>query len=659
MSGTQVIKARLQQKINTAEYWNNHASFIPLEGEEIYYVFPVDSTEDPQYSGSSKDSVHVRKKIGDGKTTVGSLNFLENWLVDLLDEEIARATAVETALSSTATANYNTLIQKINDEYNRATQAELSLSNNLDHEANLREEADKDLQDNIEKEQAAREAADTSLQSGLNTEANTRSTKDTELQANIDAEITRAKAAEAAEQAARINRDTELNTKIEQEISDRAAAINSAITALDYTNTGADGKYIKYIGQADGVINPTLQEFDKTISSSSTDNNAPTSKAVNTVITNTKNTLTTDIVTAVNNATNHFEGEQLTTDTSESTAITRITSGKAVYKGNTLILKTLIADDKYSYKAFVYTDKWEAMDGNYDANNVYLNEDIKLAGNYTQVGNLTKTQNGTATFATAGKSIKEALTEMLSQRLQPTAPTQPAVSITFSQAGSYEVGTRITPSYSASLSAGSYTYGPATGIAATAWDVKDTKSGTATTASGNFAAFTVADGESYSITATATHGQGAIADDNLGSDSNPIVRIAAGTKSRTSGTVSGYRSYFYGVLSTSSTNTPLTSAIIRSLTKGGAYNGSKTFTINANSTAKRIVVAIPGNSSRSGLKEVILTSAMNTPITDSYTKIEDAVSVAGVNSYTSILYDVYVYEPAAIDAGEVHKITLA
>ena len=79
---------------------------------------------------------------------------------------------------------------------------------------------------------------------------------------------------------------------------------------------------------------------------------------------------------------------------------------------------------------------------------------------------------------------------------------------------------------------------------------------------------------------------------------------------------------------------------------------------NANATAKRIVIAVPSASTRAGLSSVILTSAMNTPVTGSYIKTAAAVQVEGVNGYTAVDYDVWVYEPAAIDAGEVHKVTL-
>lgn len=363
-----------------------------------------------------------------------------------------------------------------------------------------------------------------------------------------------------------------------------------------------------------------------------------------------------DVVSDVNDLVANSGGKVYQV-TSDSTDITVLSSGITANAGD-----VLIATNSLGVKSAYHYDKedgWIACDGLVDANAVILPENITMAGEYTQIGNLTKTKTGTKTFETAGKSVVAALTEILSKRLQPADPTQPAVTLTFSQAKAYEVGTEVTPSYSASLSAGSYTYGPATGVTASAWSVTDTNGHSATTASGSFEKFTVADDTNYTITATATHNAGAVAKDNLGSDSDPVKQIAAGDKSKTSSAVTGYRSFFYGVLSTSSAEAPLTSAIIRGMTNGGAYDAAKTFTLNGSATAKRIVIAVPGNTTRGGLSSVILTSAMNTPVTDSYVKTEDAVNVEGANGASAIKYDVWVYEPAAIDAGEVHDITLA
>lgn len=323
-------------------------------------------------------------------------------------------------------------------------------------------------------------------------------------------------------------------------------------------------------------------------------------------------------------------------------------------KGDTAIVKVLIdgTTDKYSYTGYVYNGTgWAAMDGNYNAENVYFDEDMLVT---TAIGYIGLT-NGQGTIPSKGKNLKETFEAMFVQEKNPTT-NQPTVSLTFGQAGAYEVGTSITPSYSASLSAGSYSYGPATGVTASSWSVTDTAGHTSTSASGSFEAFTVADNTNYKITATATHGAGAVPVTNKGNN-YASGQIAAGNKAKTSGAVTGYRSFFYGVCDKASSE--LASADIRALTNGGAYNGAKSFTINANSTAKCIVVAIPHNSTRSGVSSVILTSAMNTPITEQYVKVKTNLQVNGANNAAAVDYDLYAYEPAKIDAGEVHAITLA
>lgn len=329
--------------------------------------------------------------------------------------------------------------------------------------------------------------------------------------------------------------------------------------------------------------------------------------------------------------------------------------------GDTAIVKTAIytdaeneANNKYSYTGYVYNGSaWAAMDGNYSADNVYFEDDMLVT---KEIGYITLT-NGQGTIPSKGKNLSEVFEAMFVKEQNPTT-TQPSVNLTFSQAGAYEVGSVVSPSYSATFNAGSYTYGPETGVTVTSWEISDTAGNTASTASGSFADVTVTDTTNYKITAKANHTEGAIPLTNKKNE-YAAGQIAAGNKSKVSSAITGYRSFFYGVLDTSSTDAPLTSEIVRGLTNGGAYNASKTFTLNGSATAKRIVIAIPSNSTRTGLKEVILTSAMNTPVTDSYVKTTSAVQVEGVNGATAIDYNVYVYEPAAIDTGEVHKITLA
>jgi hypothetical protein len=112
---------------------------------------------------------------------------------------------------------------------------------------------------------------------------------------------------------------------------------------------------------------------------------------------------------------------------------------------------------------------------------------------------------------------------MLSQRIQPTITANTSISITLNQAGSYEVGTEISPTYSASGNDGAYTNEATTGVKFSEWNIKATSGETSTSTSGSFASFIVKEDTNYKLTATAKGSAGNIAKDNLGDPSNPAV----------------------------------------------------------------------------------------------------------------------------------------
>lgn len=337
---------------------------------------------------------------------------------------------------------------------------------------------------------------------------------------------------------------------------------------------------------------------------------------------------------------------------SDIDVITRVIGSTVVHDGDIFVIRTLIHDTKYSYTAFVYDQTWKAMDGNYDAENVYMRSDIITAGSYTQVGNITKGQSATGSIATAGKNIKEVFQAIFTKELNPTT-TQPSVSITLSGAGAKEVGTTFTPSYSASLNAGSYTYGPPTGITAKTWAISDTNSKTATTASGQLEAFVVADNTNYRVSATATYDAGAIPKTNLGNNYT-AGQIAAGSKSNNSSNVTGFRKYFYG---SKTTPVALNSANIRGLTNSsGAVGSSKTFDMTIAEGAKQVIIAFPASTNKT-LKKVLDVGAFGTDIVASFTM--STVSVEGAAGYTGVDYKVYVYTPATALGANTYTVTIS
>lgn len=360
----------------------------------------------------------------------------------------------------------------------------------------------------------------------------------------------------------------------------------------------------------------------------------------------------------LNSSTNYYEGLANENETNEETII-RILKDAIPRKDDIFILKRVIADDKVSLTAFVYNGSaWTALDGNYSSKNVYFAEDLTATEN---IGVIKIDSTGSATIPAAGKSVDEVLKSILAKEVNPTI-TQPAVSVSFTSATNVEAGTEVTPTYSASLSAGSYTYGPETGITATSWSITDnaTPANSATTASGSMPAITVGDSTTYKITATATYGDGAMPKTNLGND-YAAGQIKAGSASKTVAiAISAYRNFFYGALASTTAEAPITSELIRGLTKGGAYNSSKTLTLKAADVAgaKRIIVAYPASTTRGGLNSVLLTSSMNADITSAY-KAQTNVEVEGANGYTAIPYKVFIYEPAELSSTEVHQIKLA
>lgn len=352
--------------------------------------------------------------------------------------------------------------------------------------------------------------------------------------------------------------------------------------------------------------------------------------------------------TAVQNLTNNVYEVS-----SDSVDVDTLTAGLDPNPGDILIVTSTTNNIKTAY---AYDENgWVACDGNVDATKVILKDNITLAGDYTQVGNLTKTQTGTATFNTAGKSVAAALTEIFSKRLQPSnKPSQPAVTLTFSQAKAYEVGTKVTPTYSASLSAGKYTYGPSTGITATAWDVDAIDNGTTvesrTTASGSFSEITVEEDTDYKIVATATHGAGPVAKDNLGDPSDPVVQIAAGSKSKEVGSITGFRSVFYGYKAGGSTLdvANLTSAQIRGLGNDATTARPTSMTTNK---MQQMFFAFVQPASGHAAKPVVKDATNGAPQT-----VEGpvTVNVEGANSYEAIPYDVYYVSNAAAASGELN-----
>lgn len=332
-------------------------------------------------------------------------------------------------------------------------------------------------------------------------------------------------------------------------------------------------------------------------------------------------------------------------------AITRVVGENALFEGDMAIIKSTIGE-AVTYTAYVYNDaKWQAMNGNYNANNVYFDKDLFTT---KEIGYVTL-ENGSAHIPTTGKNLTDTWEQIFVKEQNPTV-TPPAVSFTQVTTGSFEVGTSVTPSYDAKMSAGSYSYGPATGLTAKSWNVNLRKGNTSVqnkkTAKDTFTAIILADGDSYTINAEASYDDATVPVTNKGK-AYTAGQIKAGKVNKTSSTISCYRNTFYG---TTANKDSLDSPTIRALNKTGkALKAGDSVTIALPVGAVRVVFAYPATlRDITSVKDI---NGLNAEIVSAFKK--ETITVAGAGNDAGISYKVFTTEFAApLESANSYKVTI-
>lgn len=391
----------------------------------------------------------------------------------------------------------------------------------------------------------------------------------------------------------------------------------------------------------------------------------------------------------------------------EAIAAALLAASAAAKLDDVAVVKRLINGDKYQHTAYVFngTD-WAAMDGNYNAENVYFDENIMIT---TAVGNITL-ENGSAEIPAAGKNLKQVFESLWTKENYNPTVSNPTIELTINKTSAEgEVGTTFTAP-TATVTAktfGSFQFGSKdeagtfyaanansdvvfsslkVGAAATAAALTDENSASITdvavgsstksvSISGTAGTFT--DGaQTQKFSASAAHGGSARKGvSNLGNLVNAAGNAQAadfasagkgiaanagtmtynGTKSFTA---TGYRAWFMGMLDYIPTAEEINSAFIRDLTNKGKVT-TQTIEIKPGvAGAKSVLVAIP--SAAGSLTAAVLTSSMNTGILEDYTKNQMTVQVtdASETEGTEAAYTVYWYKPAALGSDEVHELII-
>lgn len=346
----------------------------------------------------------------------------------------------------------------------------------------------------------------------------------------------------------------------------------------------------------------------------------------------------------------------LAEDETHDAAITRITQNEILIAGDVVIIRDLIADDKYEHTAYIYTgENWAAMDGNYNATNVYFDTDLTITAD---IGVQEIDSTGSKVLDTTGKNLKQVLDMIMASRELPTK-TNPSVTVTSDEDNAYEVGTEVALSYSATLNPGSYSYGPATGITASSWSVTFNNE-TLTTNTGTFSSLTIEDSTKLRINATATYDAGAAPKDNLGevvTDAAELAtcQIQAGNKVGYSSYVTGFRNSFYG---SKVSGIELNSNNIRNLTT--EKSTINTLSVPVVEGARQVIIAVPEGRI---VTKVADEGAFGTDIFSSFNL--SAVSVGGADATTEAIgnyaknYNVYVYNPSTALGTNTYTVTIA
>lgn len=374
----------------------------------------------------------------------------------------------------------------------------------------------------------------------------------------------------------------------------------------------------------------------------------------------------------------HYEGVRSDGE-DDNAVIARVLAdaGVAAKQDDVFIVKTLIADGKYSYTSYVYTGSaWAAMDGNYSAKNVYFDSDLVVTQSFGKYAVSSSVPN--QTIEASGMSLYDLLMDAYSESKDPTAsnPKVTGFNVTGNGASttSFEVGTTVTPQWASTFNAGSYTYKSSaskdniapvsgTGVSATAWEVKQGSAVIGSAEDGTAAAsFVIGDGNntdvsgSVSFSITADYSDGNYALTNLNTLPASDVRITAGTTAAATDTLTFTRRMF-GAGTNAET---VDSAVIRGMKSAvaSAVASSAPFEFSAVAGDTKVIFAYPKAMTTATPKFEIFTMAWGE--TSGFVSSEVEVADArGTNEdgtlNNAMTYTVWTYTPAGAFAAAETK----
>lgn len=336
-------------------------------------------------------------------------------------------------------------------------------------------------------------------------------------------------------------------------------------------------------------------------------------------------------------------------------SISAAQNAKELKEGDVFIVTTgtISAKSAYTYDATNSAGAgWIACDGNVDASKVILTTNLSLAGNYTQVGNIT-IEDG---VISAGKSVADILTDIFDKTIDPIQGTAPSITITQANAAAYDVGTTRTPTFTCTFTQGKYS---------TPWNNKTIDDGTTlNTASLSVEIYdgdsllstvvgqtsitcpqiTVGDNTKYRARIIgAKFNDGSIPKNNKNEDCPEVQRTAGNITTginKDTTAITGYRPWFMYIGESLAT---IDSAFIRNSTAKGQTVSNQNLVPIPEGT-KRVMVAVPQSSTKQ-LTSVVDQDGFQMELINDAAAHTTVVEVAGSGTYsTTKPYNVWYHD---------------
>lgn len=200
---------------------------------------------------------------------------------------------------------------------------------------------------------------------------------------------------------------------------------------------------------------------------------------------------------------------------------------------------------------------------------VFTDETVTLAKQlktYYSVGKVTASGTSPVVIGNQGDTLRQVFDNLFNMaEVQPSITSNPSISTcSLTSTASDERGTTISSvSYSITFEDGAYTNSSSTGSTMTSYSFSSGTPSSTTSTTGTLtlpSTYTVGSSSAFSTTLTANYSQGNVAKTNLGNNSNPVIRIAAGSCTKSASFSKTAVDYPYFLSSSSTSLTSVTSA---------------------------------------------------------------------------------------------------